>query len=113
MWCWSDRPKKKTRVRSSEGGGVNPFPILRTLCTKRGLVRISRKDNKSVIFCLERRTKRPEPRGTPGPVGRGILIAPSSCPSYSRVLSRRARGRRRSCRLVDKSEPRRYLVPTY
>jgi hypothetical protein len=30
-----------------------------TLCVKRGLVRNSRKDNKSIILHLERRTKRP------------------------------------------------------
>ena len=44
------------------GGEEDPFPVLRTLCTKRGLVRISRKDNKSIILHLERRTKRPESR---------------------------------------------------
>ena len=47
----------KTRVRSE--GEKNPFPVLGTLCTKRGLVRIRRKDNKSIILYLEGRTKRP------------------------------------------------------
>ena len=40
------------------GGGEGPFPISGTLCAKRGLVRISRKDNKSIIIYLEGRAKR-------------------------------------------------------
>ena len=56
------------------GGEEDPFPVLRTLCTKRGLVRIGRKDNKSIILHLERRTKRPvhlevHLEGYPGSVG--------------------------------------------
>jgi hypothetical protein len=52
------------RVRS-EGGEKDPFPILGTLYAKRGLFRISRKDNKSIILHLERPTKGPGPRRTP------------------------------------------------
>ena len=48
------------------GGEKDPFPILVTLCAKPGLVRISRKDNKSIILHLERRTKGPgHPEDTP------------------------------------------------
>jgi hypothetical protein len=35
----------------------DPFPILGTLCAKRGLVRISRKAKESIIFYLEQRAK--------------------------------------------------------
>lgn len=38
------------------GGGKGPFPILRTVCAKRRLVRISQKNDKSIILHLERRT---------------------------------------------------------
>src|SRR5215212_8463761 len=40
---------------------MNPLPVLGTLCAKRGVVRISRKDNKRIILHLEWPTKRPEP----------------------------------------------------
>jgi hypothetical protein len=47
-----------------------------TLCAKRGLVRNSRKNNKSIILHLERRTKRPvHLEGYPGSVGYPTLEA--------------------------------------
>jgi hypothetical protein len=48
------------------GGEKDPFPILGTLCTKRGLVRISRKAKESIIFYLEQHAKgRDIPKDTP------------------------------------------------
>lgn len=62
--------REKTRVRS-EGEKV-PFPIFGTLYAKPGLVRIGRKDSKSTVLCLERRTTKgrdtPAKLGYPSPV---------------------------------------------
>src|SRR5215211_2254219 len=55
-----ERPGLREETGQVRGGEEDPFPILVTLCAKRGLVRNSRKNNKSIILHLERRTKRPE-----------------------------------------------------
>src|SRR5215217_8838263 len=66
----SERPGLREDTGQVRGDEKDPFPILGTLCAKRGLVRISRKESKSIILHLERRTKRPGlPVGYPGPVG--------------------------------------------
>src|SRR5919112_2510995 len=61
-WCDVVAARPERRRGSGPRGEKDPFPILGTLCAKRGLVRISRKDNKSIILHLERRTQRLESR---------------------------------------------------
>jgi hypothetical protein len=61
-----ERPGLREDTGQVRGDEKDPFPILETLCAKERLVRISRKDNKSTILYLERRTKRPgHPKDTP------------------------------------------------
>jgi hypothetical protein len=56
MLEWPGLREDAGQVRGDE---KDPFPILGTLCAKRKLVRISRKESKSTILHLERRTKGP------------------------------------------------------
>src|SRR5919107_2944879 len=53
--------RPKIRRGTDLRGKKDPFPILGTLYAKRGLVRIGRKDSKSIVPHRLRCTKRPEP----------------------------------------------------
>jgi hypothetical protein len=95
---WENQRGLREDAGQVRGGEKDPFPIFGTLCVKRGLVRISRKDNKSIILHLERCTQRPESR-RPQPGGSQYPDNPFMRPSPSIAPSRRARVRRRIDRL--------------
>jgi hypothetical protein len=48
-WCDVGAARPKIRCGTDPRGEKDPFPILRTLYAKRGLVRIGLKDSKSTV----------------------------------------------------------------
>jgi hypothetical protein len=74
-----ERPGLREETGQVLGGEKDLFPISGTLCAKWGLVRISRKDNKSIIYHLEWRTKGPGHRLFLAKWGRGYAESWESC----------------------------------